>query len=84
MGVQGAGKGRERNEEAPGIGRESVCGRNRIRGAVELGRRAERVGDLKRAAGEDRKGERVARGWAKEETRGEVTTFSSQSGAAMN
>lgn len=51
LGALGAGKGRERNEEAPGIGRESACGRHRIRGAAALGRRGERVGDSKRTAG---------------------------------
>lgn len=35
MGAHGRGKRRERNEEVSGIGtRETVCGRNRIRGAV--------------------------------------------------
>lgn len=84
MGAQGAGKGRERNEEVSGIGTESVCGRNRISGAVELGRRGERDGDSKRTAGEDRKGEGVARGQAKQETLEKLTTFSSQRAAAMN
>lgn len=76
MGVQGAGKGRERNEEASGM--ESVCGRNRIRGVVELGRRGEKVGDSKRTAGEDKKGESV-----KQETLENLTTFFSQPVAAM-
>lgn len=53
-----------------------MCGRNRIRGAVERGEgRGERVGDSKRTAGEDRKGVSVARGRAQQE---KVTTFSSQ------
>lgn len=76
LGALGAGKGRERHEEAPGIGRESACGRHRIRGAVELGRRGQRAGDSKRTAGEDRKGESVAKGRAKQETLEKVTTFS--------
>lgn len=52
MGAHGRGKGRERNEEVSGIGtRETVCGRNGIRGAVGGGGSGRGVGDSKRTAG---------------------------------
>lgn len=85
MGAHGRGKGRERNEEVSGIGtRETVCGRNRIRGAVGGGCRGGGSATQKEQLVRTGK----TRVWACHPRSGQTriagkTTFSSQRGAPL-